>query len=934
MTFYLIFGFSHEYMLRVVLILLATFHNSNAQKPTSLGTSGEKNLLKSAKIAFDSSGKLNFDEARSLNFKDLKNNKVQNTIPVVWVKIVLKNQANSSQTRKLRLFRGWCEQVDIYSQANSNETWKIDRTGMMIPLDSIGDKHSLRVMESPDQLTVILAPHETKTFFLKYYKAFRPYLNLDLTLFSLASAANIQSNNFRDNWITAAFMAIITGLSLFNLLYFFILKDSAYFYYSIYGFSAILAGTVMDNYCLFLYHLFYEKNTTIQPYVFMFTGSLSSALYMQFSRSYLHTKTRFPLLDKILIFLIFLGIFMALNSGYIFYTTGNQYTTLFPFSVFMAMLGVLYFVQMGIIISKRDTSDMFLMAGIGLLLLCILPNYVRQLFDKTLLDSNPSFMGSLSMFQLGTILEILLFALGLGYRTRQLQIDKQYFEDLDKLKSIFFANISHEFRTPLMLIKGPIEQIKKNLNSPKDLKLAELLENNANKLLKMINEILDLSKLQSNKMEINLKLMDVILATKGLFYSFESLAASKNIQLEFNSSLQSLIMSIDKEKVETVLVNLISNAIKFTPNGGKISFEIEKQKNKAIFRIIDNGIGLTKKDSEQIFERFYTANTNDEHNTSFGIGLALAKELVLLHNGKISVKSKLNEGSNFEVQIPIRTNGFEQKAEVEFTPAFQNREIILEPETQYAQYHILLIEDNTEVRAFLKMQLSEKYKISEAENGMKGIMKAKKLQPDLIISDVMMPGKSGYEVTDSLKKDIRTSHIPIILLTAKASQKEKTEGLEMGADAYLTKPFEQHELEIRIENLIKLRLELRSRFASAIQIKASEVAENSVDQQFMEKLMEIIEENVPNEDFTIEQLGKEIGLSTRQLSRKLKALINQTPNDFIKSIRLQRAAELLKQDAGNVSDIAFKTGFTSTAYFVANFRKQYGITPGEYKKQL
>lgn len=918
-------------MLRVILILLVIFHNSDAQKSASLGTSGEKSLLNFAKIAFDSSGKLNFDEARSLNFKDLKNHRIQNAVPVVWVKIVLNNQTNSSQINKLKLFHGWCEQVDIYSQADSNETWKIDRTGMMIPLDSIGHKNKLRVLESPDQLTVILASYETKTFFIKYHKAYRPYLNLDLTLSSLPSAANVQRTNLQNNWITAAFMAIIAGLSLFNLLYFFILKDSAYFYYAIYGFSAILAGTVMDDYCLFLYHVFYGKNTTLQPYVFMFTGSLSSVLYMQFSRSYLHTKRRFPLLDKILIFLILLGIFMALNSGYSFYTMGSQYTTIFPFSVFMTMLGILYFVQMGIIISKRDTSDMFLMAGIGLLLLCILPNYIRQLFDKTILDANPIFTGSLSMFQLGTTLEMLLFALGLGYRTRQLQIDKKHFEELDSIKSKFFTNISHEFRTPLMLIKGPISELRKGLSNATQQHLADLAESNANKLLKMINEILDLSKLEANKMELDMKLLDVIPFLKGLYHSFESLATAKNIQLKFKSDLESLAMAVDKDKLESIFVNLTSNAIKYTHHGGEVNFTITRQRNDAIFNITDNGIGIAKQDLSKIFERFY--RVNDEHDTSFGIGLALVKELVLIHEGKITVKSDNREGSNFEVRLPIITKGFDKIVVSQHSPVLIPKETLVENSVKKSENHILLIEDNAEVRAFIKMQLAAKYHVSEAENGIKGIKKAKEMQPDLIISDVMMPGKSGYEVTAALKNDISTSHIPIILLTAKASQKEKTDGLEMGADAYLTKPFELHELEIRIDNLIKLRRELRSRFASAIQIKASEVTENSIDQQFMEKLMQIIEENIPNEDFTIDYLGKEIGLSTRQLSRKLKALINQTPNDFIKSIRLQRAAELLKQDAGNVSDVAFKTGFTSTAYFVANFKKQYGITPGEYKKQ-
>ncbi|MCP9766870.1 response regulator [Lacihabitans sp. LS3-19] len=921
-------------MLRILLIFLVVLSQSKAQEPVFIGVFEEKNILKSTQMAFDSSGNLNFDKATNLVFYDIESNKLRNAIPVVWLKFALKNTSNIPQIAKLKLFDGWCEQVDVYCKSDIENSWKTEKAGMMVPLDSLGNQIETRILERPDQITIRLEANETKTYFLKYHKAYRPYLNLNLTIYSLPVAANFQKNETKYNWMTAAFMAIIAGLSLFNLLYFFILKDAAYFYYSIYGFSAMLAGTVMDDYCLFLFKLFYEKNTSLQPYVYMFTGSLSSSFYMQFSRSYLHTRTRFPLLDKMLIFLIVLGIVMAINAGISFYTNGSQYATLFPFSVFMALLGLLYFVQMGIIISKKDTSDMFLMAGIGLFLLCILPNYVRQLFDKTLLDANPKFMGSLSMFQLGTTLEMLLFALGLGYRTRQLKIDKQHYEELDTLKTKFFTNISHEFRTPLMLIKGPITQLRKSLNDGQEQNLADLVENNANKLLKMINEILDLSKLEAQKMDLDLKILDVIPFLKGLFYSFESLAADKKIKLQFDSDLRKLDMAVDKDKLESIFVNLITNAIKYTHQGGVVNFIIKRKNNNAVFNVIDTGIGLSKQDLDKIFERFYRASDEQEHDSSFGIGLALVKELVSLHKGKISVKSKKGEGSDFEVKLPIRTAGFEKIELSKPSSVLVPKEILVGNEAKKAENHILLIEDNAEVRAFIKMQLEGKYQVSEAENGIKGIKRAKDLQPDLIISDVMMPGKSGYEVTATLKSDIKTSHIPIILLTAKASQKEKTDGLEMGADAYLTKPFELHELEIRIENLIKLRRELRSRFAAAIQIKASEVTGNSVDQQFMEKLMQIIEENIPNEDFTIEHLGKEIGLSTRQLSRKLKALINQTPNDFIKSIRLQRAAELLKKDAGNVSDIAFKTGFSSTAYFVANFKKQYGMPPGEYKKQL
>lgn len=882
-----------------------------------------------AEIFIDSSGTKNYQQVKSETFTSKEDRHIANTAKVVWTKFKLENSLDQPFEGKITLYKNWCERATVYSDSESG--LQVQKYGMMLPLDSLGLKDEKELLARPDQMTIRLKANEISHFYIRYEKGYRPYLGVDLNLYTLPEAARLQNKDLQNRWVTAAFMAVIAGLSLFNLLYFFILKDSAYLYYSLYGFSAILAGTVMDSYCLFLYDLFYQNNTTLQPYIFLVTGSLSSALYMQFSRVYLHTKVRFPLLDKILIFLILLGAFMAINASVSFYLTGNQHNTIFPFSVFMAMLGILYFVQIGLILRKRVPSDMFLMAGIGLLLICILPNYVLQFLGKSTLDSNPDFIGHFSMFQLGTTLEMMSFALGLGYRTLQLKKDKLHYEELDSLKSKFFANISHEFRTPLMLIKGPLAYLRTKLSNPKEVNMLDLAENNAHKLFRMINEILDLSKLEAQKMELDLKVFDLIPFLKGLFFSFDSLTAEKNISLQFESDLEHLEMAVDKDKMESIFINLISNAIKYTQPGGRILIKISRQKNTAVFNLIDTGMGISKEETAKIFERFYRVNDTQEHETSFGIGLALVKELVQLHKGKILVKSKLNEGSDFEVRLPIKMEGF-QKIEVDELPEIPIKTGLLEPEhTSQGESHILLIEDNAELRAFVRMQLGERYRISEAENGTKGIKKAKELQPDLIISDVMMAGKTGYEVTAALKNDIHTSHIPIILLTAKASQKEKFDGLETGADAYLTKPFELSELEVRIANLIKLRKELKIRFSKSIEIKPEEVSVNSIDQEFLKRAVSIIELNMDNEALNVELFAKEIGISTTQLNLKLKTLIGQSTNKFIQSIRLKRAAELLIKEAGSVSEIGFQTGFSSTAYFVSSFKKYFGVSPGSYK---
>lgn len=914
-----------------LLLLLILCQQSIAQVAVEISpnSASEVSILKMAYIATFEEDAKDVNTIQEATFRPITDSLVKEPFQYAWVKFEIENISSDSIERKLRLFSGWCEQVDIYSRkANTNESWDFSKAGYMIRVDSLD--HDYPHFVPPYLINIKLAGKEKRIYYLKYHKVYRQFLELSLKLYSNSEAAEVKVTETKDYWATMAFMGMILVLSVFNLLYFFILKDDAYLWYSLFGFSMIFGATVMDDYNSLYYQLFFQHNTSLFPWVYLCAGSVSSVLYMQFSRSFLNSKQRYPILDKILIATMVIGLAALAIVCYIFVISDRQFSPYLPFAGFMALMGVLYVIQITSVLREKSIADLFLVIGIGLLLLCILPDQLKELFFPNEYYFKKPIFGSLTVLQMGTLLEMIVFALGLGYRTRQLKRDKKQLEAMDKLKSKFFTDISHEFRTPLALIKGPLQQIRKKLSSPADQRLAELAEKHADKLLEMVNQILDLSKIESNNVTLQPVITDLLVLSKGLFFSFESLAFAKEIVLTFESKEVSIPMDLDIQKMETVLTNLISNAIKYTNNGGKISLSVERVSDEVILTLKDTGIGISQNDLEKVFDRFFQKS---DDSTSFGIGLALTKELVQLHGGEINVSSQKGAGSSFVIKLPITTNSKVLESKQYKKPSTKKEESNQRIIGGTDGSHVLIVEDNADVRTFVELQLSENYSVSVAENGIEGIKKAKNLQPDIIISDVMMPGKDGYGLTQTLKNDILTSHIPIILLTAKAGQTDKMEGLSAGADAYLTKPVDFEELQIRIENLIRLRKELRTRFAEKVQINPSEVSSNSVDTEFMEKLIAIIESNMSDESFSIEQMSAEIGLSSRQLNRKLQSLINQTPIDLLKSMRLQRAADLISQNAGSIAEIAFQTGFRSAAYFSTSFKNYFGKSPKSFNNR-
>ncbi|GBD91159.1 sensor histidine kinase TodS [bacterium BMS3Abin04] len=549
--------------------------------------------------------------------------------------------------------------------------------------------------------------------------------------------------------------------------------------------------------------------------------------------------------------------------------------------------------------------------------------------------------------------------------------------NLDHLKSRFFANISHEFRTPLTLILGQIDNVMDSGITPKEKGKLQVAKKNAKRLLILINQLLDLSKLEAGSMKLHTKKNNLVTFLKSLFFSFESIAEVKHIALEFDCEHEDINVLFDPDRMEKVFFNLISNSLKFTNNGGQITVSVmlsnsneefnyngkgklsQKNKNDLVKIVVkDTGIGIPGNRIEHIFDRFYQVDgsrTRDYEGT--GIGLALAKELVELHKGKIEVKSEVNVGSEFIVYLPfdnaqnypeknidkkLYTLDYNQVNDL-INNDITNQEILTEDQDSGSMNKktekkkiidriILIVEDHPHIRSYIKEQLESKYRIVEAENGEVGLEKSFELIPDLIISDVMMPKLDGYQFCKKIKQDEKTSHIPVVMLTAKASIDNKIEGLETGADAYITKPFSSKELAVRVDSLIYQREQLRKKFSKATVIKPSEISVTSVDQLFMNKVIEYIESNFENDQFGVSILAGEVNMSISQLNRKLKALVDQPAGQLIRSMRLKRAADLLKQNAGSVAEVCYMVGFNDQSYFTRTFKNQFGQTPSEYKK--
>ncbi len=518
-------------------------------------------------------------------------------------------------------------------------------------------------------------------------------------------------------------------------------------------------------------------------------------------------------------------------------------------------------------------------------------------------------------------------------------------QKVTEIKLRFFTNISHELRTPLTLITGPVENVLKNEKiSPSVRSQLEIVASNSARMLRMINQILDFRKIQNHKMTMKIQQIDISRQVEETCANFNKEAADKHILYSIENDLDETTVWLDKGMLDTIIYNLLSNAFKYTDEGGSITVRLGRRENYVTITVADTGIGIPKDKRSMLFERF--ASQNEIHaavnKTGTGIGLNLVKELVDLQHGFIEVESEQGKGSAFTVLFPLGSEHFENdtvEMMVDDTIAASDEQLVtkgIQPKVvSDSRYDILVVDDNEDMCRFLTSFLSPLYSVREAGDGYEALEKIRQQMPDMIISDLMMPNMDGLQLTDRLKNDTSTSHIPIILLTAKSAIESRLEALKYGADDYITKPFSPEYLMTRIENILRQRKNLQETYRSSLlSLQPKQLKEQSPDETFLAHLLEYMERNMDNSDLTVDDLVREMTLGRTVFFNKLKSLTGLSPVEFIREVRIKRAAQLLEKGHYNVTEITYMVGMNDSRYFAKCFKNAFGVTPTEYKKSL
>ena len=522
--------------------------------------------------------------------------------------------------------------------------------------------------------------------------------------------------------------------------------------------------------------------------------------------------------------------------------------------------------------------------------------------------------------------------------------EKDYMTELNNYKLEFFTNVSHELRTPLTLIVGPLTRIlNEEKLSPALSKKMKGIKSNAHRLLMLVNQLLEFRKIEIGKETLKVSQQNISNLLNDIEDSFSDSANSKGIELVFDTKGVDSLIWADCQKLENIIINLLSNALKFTGEGGSVHLKLNLIKDKdgreiLEVKVADTGIGIAPEKIDKIFDRCY----NDDSGGGSGIGLAFVKSLVELHKGKISVKSEVGQGALFTVTLPVAKEFFDETeivlGESQYIPTvksldnFKSGSTTLSDEVVHLNKcpTVLIIDDNKELLEFISESLKERYEVITAVDGLEGLDRIEETLPDLIISDVMMPGINGFDLTRKLKHDIKTSHIPVILLTAKSGQENEFEGLQTGADYYVEKPFFPHILNKLIDNIIATRKSLIERFRSDVTMLPSEMAYSESDKLLIEKITNLVKENIDKPGLDVSYILKEVGISRSLLHVKLKKLTDCSATEFIRSVRLREAVKLISEGKCNISEAAYRTGFSSPAYFTKRFKEHFGKTPKNY----
>lgn len=528
------------------------------------------------------------------------------------------------------------------------------------------------------------------------------------------------------------------------------------------------------------------------------------------------------------------------------------------------------------------------------------------------------------------------------FHLQQIENEVAKNEEINNMKFRFFTNVSHELRTPLTLIISPLEGMLKETTDELQSTRLQLMYRNAQRLLHLVNQLLDFRKGEMSTHQLSLSEGDIISYVHSVCNSFLLMADKKHIQFSFFSGIDTFSMAFDADKVGKIVMNLLSNAFKFTPEGGRVTVMIEHvtgTPDTLEIKIADTGIGISDVDKEHIFDRFYQADHKGvEETTGNGIGLSLVRDFVTLHEGEVKVFDNIGTGSVFVIQFPVKHVETQVQLPEETGMSVgdeEDREMKEEvrEETGRKDFPLLLVvDDNEDFRIFMRYSLELQYRVKLAVNGNEAWEMMQEELPDLVISDVMMPQMDGNELCRLIKQDKRTAHIPVILLTARQNTEAKLEGLQTGADDYVTKPFNMTILVLRIRKLIELSRYHRVT-QGMIDPAPSEIVITSLDEKLIEKAIKYVEDNMSRTELSVEELSRELGMSRVHLYKKLLQITGKTPIEFIRVIRLKRAAQLLRESQLHVSEVAFEVGFNNPKYFSRYFKDEFGVLPSVYQEK-
>ncbi len=944
-----------------------------------IGIAFSSNTIFNHKLYVDANGELTIDDILNNNqtLEWQPNYKVKHELNnVYWMKTRFYGSSyfNGEQLLHISPFPGnemhSFDYIDTYILNSNNKEYTHQRTGTKVRLKDRPLEHWVNFIKMDidvrDTLDVYIRMEGSHPEFLIHH--------LGHHLFHVDPSSLFPSQS-KQAFYNGLFIGILAIQFVFFLLLFMIEKEWIHFYFSILVLGAFLGiyftGAIFSTYVLFpTITAYYPILLAIGMFCIIIGLLKFVENFFNYSKSSFFSKYLVPgfLILSSLVCINYVLQHNFLDENLAYY--GHQlYFKLIIGTVLLAL--IITVVSIFKAPKQKSASKLFLLiAFFPPLIVCIA--YVAHVLWTP--EESTTFEPYLRM---AIVAMITLLALSMGYRTNRLKEERadaieeslmnqqatlrsellaENLQKLNQSKTQFYTNITHEFRTPLTVIMGINEELQRSqeklkLSDTKKQKLAQghdLIQRNSQNLLQLINQLLDLSKADSGMLSLNLVQRDIVPYLNYLTESFYSKAKEKDIRLVFYPEIEDLIMDFDEAKIQQMVYNLLSNALKFTPEKGKVVLHIQEElENGQAFmkmKVSDNGNGIDAEKLPHIFDRFYQADdssTRSEEGT--GIGLALTKDLVDLMQGTIAVESKIDKGTSFTIILPVQNKAAlatsNELAKLDIAPPLSKATETLPISGQALVDSdlplILIVEDNPDVTIYIQQLLENNYQIQTANNGEAGIAQALEIIPDIIISDVMMPKKDGFELTQTLKADTRTSHIPIVLLTAKATETDKIAGLKTGADAYLTKPFNKEELYLRLENLMHLRQALQKQF-SASNLNNSEAAnptktDLTLEEQFIQKLKNLVHNHLNDPDLNTEKLCKEVELSQSQLYRKLKALTNETPNAFIRHIRLHKAMELLKTTNLNVSEIAYDVGFNDPAYFSRSFVKLFGNPPSFFR---